>query len=248
MKKFNSRLKGATAALFTAVVLAGAGIATEAQALEFGSGDLVLAMYGNNTQFLQNLGQASSLLAPPGGTTINIAPSTLTSVGGTNPVKWALVSFSYDVDGLPTVDAHSSTKSLSAYTALELNSVAVPFAWNVTGSWSGQLAVTPGSTQLIPTSDPNSFTSVFGTDGSLAGAYPVSAEGVFGSLLSVLEGNYNTNALAALGTAFLSADGSTLTFAGVTGPAPVPVPAAVVLFGTGLVGLVGVARRRLIAA
>ena len=49
-----------------------------------------------------------------------------------------------------------------------------------------------------------------------------------------------------LGTASLGADG-TLTIAG-NGAAPVPLPAAVWLFGSGLMGLVGVSRRRKEAA
>ncbi len=46
-----------------------------------------------------------------------------------------------------------------------------------------------------------------------------------------------------LGTATLSSTG-TLTFAGNSSGAPVPLPAAVWLFGSGLMGLVGVSRRR----
>jgi hypothetical protein len=48
-----------------------------------------------------------------------------------------------------------------------------------------------------------------------------------------------------LGTITLSADGTTLSFTGNPGTAPVPLPAAVWLFGSGLLGLVGVGRRRI---
>jgi hypothetical protein len=47
------------------------------------------------------------------------------------------------------------------------------------------------------------------------------------------------------GTASLSANGLTLTGAGGSGPPPVPLPAAVWLLGSGLLGLTGVARRKL---
>ncbi len=52
-----------------------------------------------------------------------------------------------------------------------------------------------------------------------------------------------------LGTVTLSADGSTLSFvanAGGGNPPPVPLPAAVWLLGSGLVGLAGIGRRRAI--
>ncbi len=61
-----------------------------------------------------------------------------------------------------------------------------------------------------------------------------------------------TNAIIDVGNASLSVragDGSAIfTVAGVTAVAPVPLPASVVLFGSALVGLAGVARRKLIAA
>jgi hypothetical protein len=47
-----------------------------------------------------------------------------------------------------------------------------------------------------------------------------------------------------LGTITLSADGSTLSFVGNTGTQAVPLPAAVWLLGSGLVGLAGIGRRR----
>lgn len=42
------------------------GIAGQAQAFSFGEGDLVLAIYGNNTEALVDLGNANTILAPGG--------------------------------------------------------------------------------------------------------------------------------------------------------------------------------------
>lgn len=249
MNKFGQSLK---AAAFAATLLAGVGVAGEAQALTIGNGDLVLVMYNNNTQLLQNLGQTSSYFAPGSTATINLASSDVAAASGTNPVKWALVSFLYDeTSGEATTLAASSSKNLSAWTPTELSQVSIVNSWNTAASWAAQHSgVYPGGpTQLISAADGLAYTnpSWFGTDGSMASGFPVSTEGFFGSTLAALQGDMGNN-LTQLGSASLSGDGLTLLLAGVSGPAPVPVPAAVILFGTGLAGLVGVARRKLIAA
>jgi hypothetical protein len=236
-----SVFKQAVMALFTVAVLAG-GVPGEAQALTFGSGDLVLALYGNNTEYLRNLGNTSALIGA-GSTNFAISASDFLAVGGTNAVRWALVSFETDAFGDATVLNFSSQKASTNWTPGELAGAAVAFAWNSAGIWSAQSGTIPGMTQLIAASDFRSFTGTFGTSGSLAGAFPVSTEGGLGGLLHLLQGNYNTNVLSTLGHAILSADGLTLTI-NAGAPAAVPLPAAVILFGTGLIGLVGLARRQ----
>jgi hypothetical protein len=78
----------------------------------------------------------------------------------------------------------------------------------------------------------------------LIGANDLSALGTTVNLFG-LTGNGSTGAVQSyiLGTASLGTNG-TLTLAGNTPPPPVPLPAAVWLFGSGLLGLVGVSRRR----
>lgn len=224
-----------------AVVTAVAALGGEAQALEFGNGDLVLALYGNGTQYLRNLGQVSNLFSGGSSVEFNIAPTDFVQVGGANPVKWALYGF--DLNS-PTISTYSSSgTSLSAYNTTQLNSVSISTMINAAMFQQGQM-IGDGNVgiHLIPTSSSLSFSNVFTPTESLGGSFPVSTEGRLGSLLHLLLGNYDTNELSTIGHAILALDGSRLTInAGV--PAAVPIPAAVFLFGSGLIGIVGIARR-----
>jgi hypothetical protein len=226
-----------------AVAIAMVGLGGEARALEFGNGDLVLAMYGNNTEYLQNLGQVSTLFSGGSSIQFNIDAADLTAVSGTESVKWALYGFAFDGGGSPTTLAASSSKALADYTPTDLGAVQISSPWIAAGSQAAQMAGDGMfGKQLISKSNANSFTSWFGTDGSLAGGFPVSTAGTLGSLLHLLSGTFDGNNLSTIGHAILSADGSMLTInAGV--PAPIPIPAAVILFGSGLIGIVGIARR-----
>jgi len=81
------------------------------------------------------------------------------------------------------------------------------------------------------------------------GASDLSPLGGTAQTLFGFTGNGTTGALQSyvLGSATLAANG-TLSFSGNGGTAPVPLPAAAWLFGSGLMGLVGVSRRRKTAA
>jgi hypothetical protein len=74
--------------------------------------------------------------------------------------------------------------------------------------------------------------------------------GAMGTSLTLfgMTGNGGTGVLQSyvLGTVTVAANG-TATFAGNGAPPPVPIPAAVWLFGSGVLGLVGVSRRRKLA-
>ncbi len=243
MNRIANRLMRAVGFFMLVAAMTSVGAPTKARALEFANGDLVLALYGNSTEYLRNLGQTSTLFSGGSSVTFNIDSPHLTAVGGTEPIKWALYSFSFDGGGNPTVFAGSSSKAQADFTPTELSQVVISSSWIAAGGQSGQMSGDGNfGTHLIAKSNANSFTSIFGTDGRMAGGWPISTEGTLGSLLHLLEGDFNTNALSTIGHAILAADGSMLTInAGV--PAAIPIPAAVVLFGTGLIGLAGIARR-----
>jgi hypothetical protein len=86
----------------------------------------------------------------------------------------------------------------------------------------------------------NSFTSQLGITGLLNGNLGFTTHGVLDQPLTIFKVNIDglDPTFERVGTALLTSDGQlTIT------PAAVPVPAAVILFGTGLVGLAGIARR-----
>jgi hypothetical protein len=107
-------------------------------------------------------------------------------------------------------------------------------------NWAGQLSANSDARNLIPTADALSFTSFFGTTDTLASSLSGrrgSAD--MASLLYLLQRDIGTQNLAQVGTAILNANNHFVISA-------VPVPAAVVLFATGVIGLVGIARRRVL--
>ena len=94
--------------------------------------------------------------------------------------------------------------------------------------------------------DNGSFTKTFGIDGSFNAAFTVPQQLNAGQLGTIIMSDPNAGVGAAsligdMGQAILSADGTIFSIG--SSVAPVPVPAAGILFATGLLGLVGLARR-----
>lgn len=222
-----------TFAMMTAI----AGLAGQAQAFSFGDGDLVLAIYGNNTEALVNLGNYNTLLASGPDTPFNVSSELAAASVGGNAVKYTI--FGWDTS-LPSGQIHSATA---------FDPGAIPTSGiNLTNQLnpSVNMAFLPSfSGNTIAKSDPGSFSSVLDSagDGKLAGAWTVAMQGSLDQVLNILAGNVSNNSFSQVGRVLLTAAGQLSI--GNPGPAaaPVPLPAGVVLFGTGLIGLAGIARR-----
>jgi hypothetical protein len=223
------RIVLATAVAVAAVVSC---VAERAQAFTFGDGDIVVAIYGNATEALVDLGNYNSLLTNPSHT-FNLSSQLAAAQVGTNAVK-------YTVFG---VDSATGNGRVFAGTAFDPSSIHGNFDLNNQFNNTFAFTVQPFTGDTIAATAPQSFTSNLNTAGagSFDGAWPVAMQGTVGQLLNILAGDSVTNAFSQVGRVLLASDG-TLTV-GNPGPAAVPLPAGVVLFGTGLIGLVGFARR-----
>jgi len=227
--------------------------AAEAQALQVASGDLVLALYGNGQEYYRDLGQASSIRSSGNQLSVNMnSPlNPLSATTGSEPVLWTLLS------GQGTTQLTTFINTASQFTAAETiasgsnNGVAAANS-SITG-WRNALNTTtgPGTELVLAASDPASFTTAFTIGGNLNGNFTGGGlAGPVGSLLNIIQGQArtatgDTNVLTDIGRAVLGANGQLqICGGGGCGIAAVPLPAAVVLFGSGLIGLAGIARRR----
>lgn len=233
-----------TVAAFAAVMgIAGAGLSSPASALEFPFGDLAFVVYGGNTERYENLGTNS--VARLEGTEsfgVNIASDLPTlQEGASLGVRYAL--YGSTADGLhmfmtsqtSTITPHILANIFPTNAAerfLEWGQSRLP---SVSGGIGNTFANNP---LLLPASNPQSFTNFVGRDGLLGGYTPFQTHGPLDRVLTILK--VNTDGLdpqiTIAGTALLDRNGQ-LTIR------PIPVPAAAILFGSGLIGLVGFARR-----
>jgi hypothetical protein len=206
-----------------------------AQALQFNQGDAVLAVYGNATEYVSNLGSFSNLIST--GADINL--SSIMSTVGTG-VKYTI--FGYQGTGIYFGNADPA----SAFSTTQKNQVLPATLINTLINWSGQLAAQGNTASFFTQSDPLSFSSnlnAAGSDslgGSVTTAHKSAAS--IDNILNLLQRTGGASTLSTVGTALLSSSTGHLV---INGPvSAVPLPAAAVLFGTGVIGLVGVARRR----
>ncbi|MDN5940399.1 MAG: hypothetical protein L0H94_00835 [Nitrospira sp.] len=234
------------------------GLATEARAFEFNPGDLILVMFGNAQEYYRNLGPAASLLAPGAQTQFDLSESSLnplSATAGVEPVQYTLLSS----EGTTVFDVfinHASQKTSAEIVASQSNNGVGPLNSLITG-WRENIGTTtgPGSEIVLPAIDPASWTTTFGIGGSLSGTWTGGGmQGSLGTLLTMIQGDayvdatQERNVLSDVGKALLLANGPfNLCGGGGCTPAAVPLPTAVVLFGTGLAALVGIARRKFMA-
>jgi hypothetical protein len=218
-----------------AVLTAFAGTTGQAQAFEFGQNDLVLAIYGNNTEALYNLGDFNTRLAPGATFNLDVSAGLSAAQTGANPVKYTIVG--WDIT-LPSGQVHAATRSAPGQvqlpgTFLDLTSTLNPaVVWSSNSEFAGD---------TIAKADGKSFSSNLDEagDGKLGGAWPVAMYGNLGEFVHIMRGDVEKNTFTPVGSALLASNGLFT----IGNPGPIPLPAGVVLFGTGLIGLIGVARR-----
>jgi len=233
------------------------GLPLTAQAMEVAQGDLMLALFSNGTEYYRNLGPASTVLAGPT-VNINIGSSPLNPLSvtaGSNPILWGLVNAQGQTQ-LNTFMYTASTMTSQQIATSQTNNFVVPVKSTMDG-WRNQLGLsTPaGIEATLPASDPASWNTTWGLAGNLAGVMgAASFQGNLDSVLTMIKGQARVagppvqlNVFSDVGAAVLSANGL-LSICGTPGCtpgalAPVPVPAALLLFLTGLFGLAAFARR-----
>ena len=221
-------------AVATIAAAALAGPVTAAHALQFSQGDAVLAVYGNSTEYVTNLGSYSNLIS----TGLNLDLSNIlgqVSAGG-GPVK-------YTVFGATGAAIFFGDKfPLAQWSSRNLGQLDPNVLVGGLTVWSGLLSSAGDARNLFPQNDALSFTTNLNASGAntLGGTTPSARPG-YANIGETLYLMTKASPLAEVGTAMLTAQGQ-LQIGQI---AAVPVPAAVVLFASGLVGLVGLARRRM---
>ncbi len=236
--RYLSTVKRLAVAAVAAAALTGS--VTAAHAMTFNTGDAVLVIYGNDNQGYLNLGNWESLKT--NGASINVSSIlSATGVSGLNTIEYTILGNM----GVLTPMWFGNSVDISQWTTTNKNQV-LPNTFNVgLTNWNGQITTANDPSRTIYSkSDTLLSYSVYldpgNTDtynGSIPGTRRGSAD--IGNVLYLLERTGAASTLTGVTTALLNAQTGTLTVAAV------PIPAAAVLFATGVVGLVGIARRKL---
>lgn len=233
-------------AMAVATAVAVVGMPSTASALSIANGDLGFYVYGGDTERYENLG-TGSISQVGGGSTItrNIASDLTTlQTGATLGLRYSLIGVDaaganmYFSSASPTLTPtmiENSFPDVAAGNFLQWAQFSLP-----TQTGGAGLVNNPA---LVSKASSNSFThpSQLGGNGQINGNLGIVTHAVLGSPLSIFRVNIDGNEpiYQLVATAVLNQSGAFQ----VGQVAPIPVPAAVYLFGTGLVALVGIARR-----
>lgn len=243
--KRQSNVKRLLAALVAVSAVAVAGGPSNAFALGFNFGDLGFFVYGGDSERYESFGTGSTVptLEGTSPTMRNISTDLATlNIGAATGLRYSLMGTSTDSQFyyVSTTSATLSPTQIGNSTPLN---AAGDFLF-----WSGQHATATGGTGNPLANNPSitsraaahSYTGFLGTSGTVNGQLGFITHGALDQLLNIFRVNIDGNpeTYVKVATAILSSSGQlTIT------PAAIPVPAAVFLFGSGLIGLVGIARR-----
>jgi hypothetical protein len=218
------------------VVTAIAGVAGKVHAFSFTDGDLVLAIYGNETEALYNLGTANTVLAPGSQpTSLDVSAGLQAASVGINPVRYAV--YGHDSLDANNLAIWAGTRVDPAQINAGLLGITIQFGFSLNQAGQGGFT---GDT--VAKADPQSFSSNLDPSGdsNFSGTWPVAMFGEPGDNLHIVKGDVLTSVFTQVGQATLAPGGLFTIGLGVN---PVPLPAGVVLFGTGVIGLIGIVRR-----
>lgn len=247
------------------------GMGQSAEAFNFGQGDLILAIYGNRTsgegkEVLINLsdltptgqpgpvGDMNALTNPAQTYTFDLS-AYLNAAGVIDnnpaapqyPVRYTVMGFQADAGTGGFAAKAGSSVNLAGQVQAGIGSFPnglTGWAGNVTDSNAPNL-ISGQNGAVVDFTNANSHSTRTGVNERLFSSFTVNMAANLDQLLYIIKGDSELvdDPLIGMGQAKLFANGIFQISGGQL--AAVPVPAAVVLFGTGLIGLVGIARRKI---
>ncbi|MCP9443012.1 MAG: VPLPA-CTERM sorting domain-containing protein [Nitrospira sp.] len=238
------------------------GVPSPASALEFGYGDLAFIMWGGNNERYEHFGIDSATRLEGTevfGSVVSDSELELLREGATLGVRWGLYGTTPDGSHLyVTTQAREITEHIrnnvfgtpqATERFLFWGSSHIPYVTGTrqSGDPDNRLADNPF---ILPAANRHSWTSDLGRDRApnLGGNLPFRSDGGLNQTLRIFKiaaDGSDFPDIQIVGVAELR-EGSAhliITPNNARSPEPIPVPAAAVLFGSGLIGLAGMARR-----